>query len=392
MSAIETFRKETRAWLQSNCPESMRVPDPIGKETFWGGRDATFISQDQKIWFERMVEKQWTVPYWPKEYGGGGLDDDECQVLNEEMSALSCRTPLTGFGIWMLGPVLLKYGTEEQKKKYVREITEGQVRWCQGYSEPGAGSDLASLRTQAVPDGDDYVITGSKIWTSYAHLADAIFMLARTSSESKHGGISFMLVHDMKAPGIQVSPIELISGQSQFCETHFEGVRTPKANLIGEENQGWEIAMYLLQHERANIGKLTMGGGESSIDVALKTVGLQDGKLADPLLRQKLAQQDMRGMALRLTGQRVEDESGASLNMGHASAALKYNTSEWNKARHELNVTMTGFDGLAWEGDEYMDGYRIRSMLRTKANSIEGGTGEIQLNIISKRILGLPKN
>lgn len=392
MSAIETFRTETRTWLQQNCPESMRQPDPTGKEIFWGGRQPTFLHEDQKIWFERMVEKRWTVPHWPVAYGGGGLNDAECRVLDEEMAKLNCRVPLTGFGIWMLGPVLLKYGTEEQKKRHLTEIAEGRVRWCQGYSEPGAGSDLASLRTQAFLDGDDYVISGSKIWTSYAHLSDAIFLLARTSRESKHGGISFLLVEDMSAPGIQVSPIELISGQSQFCETHFDGVRTPRKNLIGAENQGWEIAMYLLQHERTNIGLLLLDGGEPAADVALKTVGLRDGKLADAVLRQRLARLDMREMALRLTGQRVEDESGASMNMGHASAALKYSAAEWNKERHELNVALTGYDALVWEGAEYMDGYRVRSMLRTKANSIEGGTSEIQLNIISKRILGLPKN
>lgn len=393
MSALDTFRRETRAWLDANCPESMRGPDPTGKFTFWGGRNPTFVSDDQKIWYERMVEKQWTVPYWPKEYGGGGLDDDENRIFYEEMADLQCLTPLTGFGMWMLGPVILKYGTEAQKKKHITDICEGNVRWCQGYSEPGSGSDLASLRTQAISDGDDYLVSGSKIWTSYADQCDAIFCLVRTSNESKHGGISFLLIEDMRVDGIETSPIKLISGASPFCETHFDGVRVPKANLIGEENQGWEVGMYLLQHERTNIGGgLVAGSGEQMVQVAKEEVGLHDGKLADPVLRHTLAQLEMRQRTIQLTGQRAKDESGAGQGMGHASAALKYTAAEWNKDRNELIMNLAGFGGLVWEGEASMDGFRARSWLRTKANSIEGGTSEIQLNIIAKRILGLPKN
>lgn len=392
MSALDTFRQETRAWLDANCPESMRGPDPTGEFTFWGGRNMTFINDDQKAWFERMVEKQWTVPYWPKEYGGGGLDTDELRILNEEMASLQCRSPLVGFGIWMLGPVLLKYGTEEQKKKHVTEICEGQVRWCQGYSEPGAGSDLASLRTQAVSDGDDYIVSGSKIWTSYANHADAIFCMVRTSNDSKHGGVSFIMINDMQAEGITTSPIKLISGASPFCETYFENVRVPKANRIGDENQGWEVGMYLLQHERVNISTGLVVAGESVVDVAVDGVGLVDGKLADPVLRKQLAQLEIRQETIRYTGQRAKDEAGAGQGMGHASAALKYSSAEWNKSKHELIMNLSGFSGLAWEGEESNDGFRARSWARTKANSIEGGTSEIQLNIISKRILELPKN
>lgn len=392
MAALETFRKETRTWLEANCPESMRQPDPTGKFAFYGGRNPTFVSEDQKIWFERMVEKQWTIPHWPAKYGGGGLGDDENRILHEEMADLNCRTALTGFGIWMLGPVLLKYGTEEQKQKHLRGITEGQVRWCQGYSEPGAGSDLASLRTQAKSDGDDYVINGSKIWTSYANISDSIFLLARTDADSRHAGVSFMLIEDMKSEGIETNPIQLISGASPFCETYFDNVRTPKSNLIGEENQGWEIAMYLLQHERTNISMILLDSGEKMTDVAREGVGMIDGKLADPLLRKELAHLEMREMAIRLTGQRAEDEAGAGSGGGHASAALKYSAAEWNKSRNELIMALSGFSGLGWEGKDFMDGQRARTWLRTKANSIEGGTSEIQLNIISKRILGLPKN
>lgn len=392
MPDLDIFRQETRAWLEANCPETMRQPDSTGKGAFYGGRNAEFISDDQKAWFERMVAKGWTLPHWPQEYGGGGLNDDEYRILQEEMVQLNCRPPLVGFGIWMLGPVLLKYGTEAQKRKHLTAIARGEVRWCQGYSEPGAGSDLASLATRAVSDRDDYLVSGSKIWTSYAHLSDAIFVLTRTDTASKHGGISFLLIEDMTVSGVTASPIELISGQSQFCETHFDNVRVPKENRIGEENQGWEIAMYLLQHERTNISMLLLESGERAADVALDAVGLENGKLADPTLRQDLARLDMREMAIRFTGQRAEDETGAGQSMGHASAALKYSAAEWNKTRHELLMSLAGFQALSWEGEQFLDGQRARAWLRTKANSIEGGTSEIQLNIISKRILGLPKN
>jgi alkylation response protein AidB-like acyl-CoA dehydrogenase len=172
MSDLETFRRETRAWLEANCPPEMRRPMTSENDTYWGGRNAKFSSEPQRIWFERMRDKGWTVPDWPKEYGGGGLDRAEHKVLREEMSAIGARSPLSSFGIWMLGPALLKYGNDAQKQEHLPKIAAGLIRWCQGYSEPNAGSDLASLQTRAESDGDDYVITGQKIWTSYANYAD----------------------------------------------------------------------------------------------------------------------------------------------------------------------------------------------------------------------------
>ena len=192
MATLEEFRADTRHWLEENCPPSMRTPLPED-ERVWGGRCPTFKNSDSKLWFERMVARGWTVPTWPKEYGGGGLSQDEALIFEEEMRRLNCRAPLFGFGISMLGPVLLKYGTAAQKALHLPRITRGEIRWCQGYSEPGAGSDLASLQTKADDHGDHYLVNGQKIWTSYAHLADWIFCLVRTDTTTKHGGISFLL-------------------------------------------------------------------------------------------------------------------------------------------------------------------------------------------------------
>ena len=283
MSDLETFRRETRAWLEANCPPEMRRPMTSENDTYWGGRNAKFSSEPQRVWFERMRDKGWTVPDWPKEYGGGGLDRAEHKVLREEMSAMGARSPLSSFGIWMLGPALLKYGNEAQKKEHLPKIAAGLIRWCQGYSEPNAGSDLASLQTRAESDGDDYVITGQKIWTSYANYADWIFCLVRTDpTAKKHDGISFILF-DMASKGVSTKPILLISGYSPFCETFFDNVRVPKSHVVGTVNRGWDVAKYLLQHERAMIsGMGERGVGRPLGQVAADSVGSDEqGRLDD---------------------------------------------------------------------------------------------------------------
>ncbi len=211
MTDLETFRKEARAWLEANCPAEMREPQKSEDEACWGGRKWVFKSPAQKQWLEVMAEKGWTVPDWPKEYGGGGLSAAETKVLRTEMAKLGCRPPLLSFGIWMLGPALLKFGTEEQKKHYLPQIARGEIRWCQGYSEPGSGSDLVSLQTYGEDKGDHWVVNGQKIWTSYADKADWIFCLVRTNKEDKYHGISFLLF-DMTTPGVSTKPIKLISG------------------------------------------------------------------------------------------------------------------------------------------------------------------------------------
>jgi alkylation response protein AidB-like acyl-CoA dehydrogenase len=391
MTDLDQFRADARAWLEANCPPEMRQPVRSEKDACWGGRNADF-QPGQKEWMDAMASRGWTVPDWPVEYGGGGLSPAETKILREEMAAMGARSPLNSFGISMLGPALLKYGTEEQKLEHLPKIARGEIRWCQGYSEPNAGSDLASLATSAEDAGDHYIVNGQKVWTSYADKADWIFCLVRTSKESKQGGISFLLF-DMESPGVSTRPILLISGYSPFCETFFDNVKVPKANRIHDENKGWDVAKYLLGHEREMISGMGLGsnGGNPLIEGAIATIGLNDrGELADPLLRASLALFEVRSKAFSAMSERFIDE----LKAGHAHPAqpsmMKYYGTELNKARHELAMAAGGSDAFEWESERSGGGAKPRAWLRTKANSIEGGTSEIQLNIIAKRILELP--
>lgn len=393
MDAIAEFRTETRAWLADNCPPSMRTPMPE-EERVWGGRDPVFKHPDSRLWLARMVARGWTVPTWPKAYGGAGLSRDEALVLGEEMTRCNVRTPLFGFGISMLGPVMLKYGTEAQKAEHLPPIARGEIRWCQGYSEPNAGSDLANLQTKAEDHGDHFLVTGQKIWTSYANLADWIFCLVRTDTTTKHGGISFLLF-DMASPGVETRPIALISGASPFCETFFDKVQVPKRNLIGDLNAGWTIAKELLQHERGMISQIgrAIGGTVPAVDrVAQRYLGDLSGRISDPTLRDAVAQHVMNDRAFELTVRRASEESAAGTATGGASSMFKYYGTEQNKRKFELILKCAGSHALGWEGDEFLpEELQIcRTWLRSKGNSIEGGTSEIQLNVIAKRVLGLP--
>ncbi len=389
MPDLETFRAETRAWLEANCPHEMRRPMKDENDAVWGGRSAVFQSDSQKAWLDRMASKGWTVPEWPVAYGGGGLSKAEAKVLREEMGRIKARSPLLSFGIWMLGPALLKYGNEDQKLEHLPKIARGEIRWAQGYSEPNAGSDLAALMTKCEDKGDHYLVNGQKVWTSYADQADWIFVLVRTDfAAKKHEGISFILV-DMDQAGVTTKPIKLISGNSPFCETFFDDARAEKKNLVGELNKGWTIAKYLLTHEREMIGGTGAGSGAMRPmgDVAIQQVGLNEhGQLADPVLRTDVARAEIDGLAFLSTLERVTEEAKSGQGVGANSSMLKYYGTELNKRRLELMMDGSGHDGLEWDGD----GDVARHWLRTKANSIEGGTSEVQLNIISKRILDLP--
>ncbi len=393
MAELDAFRAETRAWLEANCPPSMRSPMP-DDEIVWGGRNARFKKPEAKLWLERMAARGWTVPTWPKHYGGGGLAPGEARLLEEEMRRLNCRSPLQSFGIWMLGPVLLEYGSEAQKQEHLPKIARGEIRWCQGYSEPEAGSDLAGLKTRAVPQGEHFLVNGHKIWTSYADLADWIFCLVRTDPMAKkHDGISFLLI-DMNDPGIRTRPIRLISGASPFCETFIENVRVPQENLVGGLNNGWTIAKQLLEHERkmiASIGERQRGAERSLAELAKSYAGEHDGKVADAVLRDGIAQYEIDQRAFRLTQRRAAEEAKGGAP-GPASAMFKYYGTELNKRKFELLLRCLGTQALGWEGDGFAAAEKriTREWLRSKANSIEGGTSEIQLNVIAKRVLGLP--
>ena len=391
MSDLEQFRQDTRAWLEENCPISMREPVKGFDDYYNGGRNPEIDHPDQKVWCDRMAERGWTVPHWPKEYGGGGLDKDELKILKEEMAAIGARRPLDSFGISMLGPALLHFGSEQQKLEHLPEIVRGDIRWCQGYSEPNAGSDLASLATKAEDHGDHYIINGQKIWTSYADKSDWIFCLVRTdNSGTKHEGISFMLF-DMDQPGVTARPIKLISGNSPFCETFFDNARAEKSNLVGEEGNGWTIAKYLLTHKRDMISGFGAPPKKSVGQLAIEAMGADaSGRLSNSVLRQNIARYQLDTMAFGATMSRVGDEAKAGQGLGAASSIFKYYGTELNKRRNELNMAVGGELALGWEGEPYRGGMVSRDWLRSKGNSIEGGTSEVQLNIISKRVLGLP--
>ncbi len=391
MADLDVFRQQTRDWLEENCPQSMRTPQRSDNDACWGGRNFTFASEDQKLWLERMAARGWTAPEWPSEYGGGGLSQQEHKVLREEMARINARPPLSSFGIWMIGPAILKFGSEELKRQHLPPIIRGEIRWCQGYSEPGAGSDLAGLQTRAEDHGDHFIVNGQKIWTSYADKADWMFCLVRTNPDAKKQlGISLVLF-DMTTPGVSTRPIKLISGSSPFCESFLDNVRVEKNQVVGEINAGWTIAKYLLTHEREMIGGMgrTAAGQKTLPQIAVDAVGLEDDKLADGMLRSELATWDLDAAAFALTAERVLDEAKAGQGVGAASAMLKYYGTELNKRRQEMMVALHGSDAMVWEGEASREGAIPRTWLRSKGNSIEGGTTEVQLNVIARNILGL---
>ena len=397
MADLETFRRETRAWLDKNAPPSVRTPLGPDEDACWGGRKERYPNPEIKQWLDVMAARGWTAPTWPKEYGGGGLSREEARILREEMAALKLRAPLFGFGLTMIGPVLLELGNEELKREHIPRIVRGEIRWCQGYSEPGAGSDLAGLQTRAVLDGDHFIVTGQKIWTSYADEADWMFLLVRTDPEApKHNGITFLLM-DMESPGVSVKPIKLISGSSPFCETFIDGVRVPRNQVIGKVNEGWVVAKALLGHERsmiADIGReLGITGAKSTpAHLAREYIGEEGGRIADPLVRDRVTQVEMDQRCLDWTMARSRDTAKAGRAPGAETSIFKYYGTELNKRRRELMVSILGPQALGWEGDGFTSEELsiTRDWLRSRGNSIEGGTSEVQLNIIAKRVLGLP--
>lgn len=388
---LEAFRAETRAWLEANYPPSLRTPITSEEDYVWGGKKFEFKNPDSKHWLDRMASRGWTAPTWPKEYGGGGLSPAQNAVLQSELARIKARPALFSFGIWMLGPVLLEYANEEQKKEHLPKIVRGEIRWCQGYSEPGAGSDLAGLQTKCEDKGDHWLINGQKVWTSYANYADWCFCLVRTDTSVKHEGISFVLI-DMTSPGVETRPIKLISGASPFCETFFTDVKVPKGNMVGRLNGGWEIAKRLLQYERTNISGFGSGARLDLVDIARTNVGLaDDGALEDRDLRARIAAHKMTERAYALSVQRAQEEAKAGQNVSHMASMFKVAGATLNQERCELMVEAAGSRAFGWSGEGYApDELAVtRGWLRSKGNSIEGGTTEVNLNVVAKRVLGL---
>ena len=387
----EAFRQDARAWLEANFPPSLN-----GQGGLMNAEAPTPEEGDYKLWKQRMGAKGWGVPTWPAAYGGGGLNPSQARVLREEMGRLGAWNPIGGMGVMMFGPTLLEYGNEEQKQRHIPPIARGELRWCQGYSEPGSGSDLASLQTKAVDMGDHFLVSGSKIWTSGAQYADWCFCLVRTDPTRKHEGISFLLI-DMRSPGVETRPILLISGSSPFCETFFTDVEVPKENLVGPLNGGWTVGKRLLQHERSGLSGGTGGPGRTD-PAALRTAAInyfgqnQNGELADPDFRARLIQQEMDAKAYALTTQRVAEDARNQNGPSAATSIMKNANSRINTDHCEMTIEAMGLNGLGWDGEAFSPQERAagRAYLRIKSSTIAGGSSEIQNNIISKRILGLP--
>lgn len=398
MGELEAFREEARAWIRDNAPKSLWGTSGSGPfEGYWGGSKCEETNPDLLRWRDVGIAKRWTAPSWPVEYGGGGLTREQEDIIHTEMKAIGVPRPVAGQGLAMFGPVLLKYGNDEQRAQHLPAIVRGEVRWCQGYSEPNAGSDLANLQLKAERDGDSYVLNGQKTWTSHANLSDWIYCLTRTdpNAPKKQMGISVIMA-DLSTPGITVRRIDLISGYSPFCETFFDNVRVPVENLIGAENEGWTIAKAILGHERSSIGRSIAnqpGSAEREVVTrARRHMAVAEGAIPDPLLRDEIARLGMLEEAFHLTLARLQ-QSAASGTPGPEGSITKIVGSELKQMRFELGMKVAGIQGLGWEGPGFSseDLQFTRDWLRSRASTIEGGSSEIQKNIVSKRVLGLPE-
>lgn len=394
VAELREFRQDVSAWLSENCPDGAKGP---GQQSI--GSTKITLERDVALWVERCAEKGFTAPTWPTEYGGGGLSNAQAKVLYEEMAAMNARTPLVGMGMSMIGPTLLEYGNDAQKAEHLPKIIRGELQWCQGYSEPNAGSDLAALNSRADDNGDHFVINGQKIWTSGAATADWMFALVRTDFDApKHEGISFVLL-TMDQPGVTVKPIRLISGSSPFCETFFDNAIASKDNLVGELNKGWTVGKRLLQFERSGIGGLSGGArpsqtGASLADIAKQYIGEADGRISDPAIREQVTTLNMNRAAFRLTALRANAENKSGGTPGATTSIFKLFGAALQQDGAELKRELMGFRGLGADTDNGFSAAELTATeewLHTKATTIYGGSNEIQANIIAKRVLGLPE-
>jgi alkylation response protein AidB-like acyl-CoA dehydrogenase len=388
-AGLAAFRAEARAWIESNLPPSLRGRPSLGltEGPAPGGEVAT--------WRARLADRGWGAPTWPKAYGGGGLSEPEAAVLRQEMARVGACNPMVGIGLTMVGPTLLDYGTEAQKQRHVPPIARGEVVWCLGYSEPNAGSDLASLQTRCEDKGDHWEVTGQKVWTSGAHHAQWCGALVRTDPRApKHEGISFVLLR-MDQPGVEARPIALIAGESPFCEVFFTGARVEKDDMLGELNRGWTVGKRLLQHERSSQtgeGVLNPAKPPPLEAIAREHVGLDaEGRLADPDLRARLTAHLMQAAAHELTLARVAADAKQG-GVSNAASMLKNSATQAAQTRAELLVEILGMPGLGWAGEPFAESdlAAVRTWLYSKSMSIYGGTFEVQNDIVAKRILGLP--
>ena len=385
---LDAFREDVRQWLEAECPPEARGPG----EAVPNGGEKEPISPAAKRWLDLCAERGFTVPNWPTEYGGANLDMDRYLVLLEEMRRIDARSPLGGMGVGLIGPTLLEFGTDDQKARHLPAIARGEIRWCQGYSEPGAGSDLASLSTRAVEEGEQFIINGQKIWTSGADLADWMFCLTRTDPDaSKHEGISLLLL-PMDQPGVTVRPIRLISGSSPFCETFFDNAIAQKDDLVGQKNRGWTVGKRLLQHERSGI-RILAGGSAAPVKRRNRVLDWYHAlENSDHDFRTRVLDFEMRRHAFRLTQRRSVDESDDDQTPGPQTSIFELVGSGLEIEEAEILNEMLGFRGLGWEGIGFaaLERDTTRHWLSIKRRAIARGSNEIQRNIIAKRVLGLP--
>ncbi|MGI9327573.1 MAG: acyl-CoA dehydrogenase family protein [Pseudomonadales bacterium] len=394
---LAEFRERVRGWLETHFPSSL------------GGQAAAIVSAamtaeglqgEARAWQSSLAEQGYGTPTWPREYGGAGLSQPQAKVLAEEMGRVGAINPipvLAGMGATMVGPTLLEYGTDEQKQQHLPAIASGEIRWCLGLSEPNAGSDLASLATKAIDEGDTWVLNGQKIWTSGADKSQWCGALVRTDGQAKkRDGISFLLL-PMDQPGVETRPIQLIAGESPFCETFFNDARAEKGDLLGDLNDGWSVVKRLLQHERQSQTTARTSGGSTAPqlqELAKEYVGTDDqGRLDDPDLRMRLANHLMDAKAHALTIARMTAEAKGSMAVTAVASILKNSATNVAQTKSELTLELMGSQGLGWEGAEFTEAElaSVREWLSGKAISIYGGSYEVQKNIISKNILGLPE-
>jgi alkylation response protein AidB-like acyl-CoA dehydrogenase len=381
------FRAELREWFAANLPEGWNEKGPAR------GRLDEKVSKE---WSKRLSEAGYAGLTWPKEFGGAGAPYTHQAIFLEESARAETPDHIGVIGLGMAGPTIIAHGTDEQKSAHLGKILSGEEVWCQGFSEPGSGSDLASLKTRAEVDGDDYVVNGQKVWSSFAHIADYCILLVRTDREAaKHQGITYLLV-DMHSPGVDVRPLKQITGDPEFNEIFFSDVRVPRKNILGEENQGWKVAMTTLLHERGTLGFALTARLEVLVRniVQLAKERTVNGHLAsnDPLLRDRIARQWVELQALKFTNYRALTSLVKTGVPGPEGSVAKLHWSESNQRLTKLALEIMGHASQLDEDDGVWEGYWQYQQLRSRGNTIEAGTSEILRNIIAERVLGLPRS
>jgi alkylation response protein AidB-like acyl-CoA dehydrogenase len=370
----EAFRARVRGWLAANAPAPGSLKD----------------LEAQRAWQRKLHTAGFLGAAWPKEYGGAGLSEMEQAILNEELARVRAPGVINAMAIWWVGPAIMRYGTDAQKQRFIAPILTADEIWATGYSEPSSGSDMAAAKTKAVRDGDDYVVTGQKVWTTLAHISDWFFVLVRTSTEGpKWAGLTLLLM-DMKSPGVEVRPIRQIDGSAEFNEVFMTDVRVPVANRLGAEGQGWEIVSSALVNERTGIA------GSIRFDHALEGViaaARERGATDDPLVRQRIADLAIKAAIVRWSGMRALSDSIHGRFNPHLSAAMKLVTTHLTQEFSETAMEVLGPWGMLMDDEVAPSSSRwARQFLSDRAMTIAGGTSEVQRNIVAQRILGLPRD